>query len=481
MDRPVLPDSKDPFELLGVTPPTTALELRRAYVRLSKQFRPERAPEEFKRIRRAYEGALTRLHWSIYEESDDGAPASESPPDSTDGARPERAADSADATDAPDAADAPASDARSAPTEPPRPTVEALLAGQDVAGRVLEELELEQVRELARHPQLGWAVLREQPERWAALELFSLRLQDLLMAGQLDRAVDEIDLPFLARDLLEIPDLHHVLAGVLLAAAWSDTPRVDKLLAAVTDRAGGDEDAWLREKRALASAWHRFNSEQPCPEPLRRFIELFPSVGYAFRRGLVGDLRDALATQRLEVARALDRMHLVDERLLLFVHNITDGLVYGEELAYLDLPEREQQYITHAMEQVAWNLIPRPARRWRRLALSAGVALLAWLALGGYTGLLIATGILVVVGINEGLSGLGHYMAATRECIADAVVETGLPPDRMLEWATRRAATGPEPNNPFGFDAGIAEDLALHTLGRLSRLCLLWMRDARRS
>src|SRR5687767_12441104 len=118
MDRPVLPDSKDPFELLGVTPPTTALELRRAYVRLSKQFRPERAPEEFKRIRRAYEGALTRLHWSIYEESDDGAPASESPPDSTDDARPERAADSADATDAPDApdaADAPASDARSAP------------------------------------------------------------------------------------------------------------------------------------------------------------------------------------------------------------------------------------------------------------------------------------------------------------------------------------------------------------------------------
>ena len=118
MDRPVLPDSQDPFELLGVTPPTTALELRRAYVRLSKQFRPERAPEECKRIRRAYEGALTRLHWSIYEESDDGAPASESPR-SSDGAPPERAADVAGAEDAA------AADARSAPAEPPRPTVEA--------------------------------------------------------------------------------------------------------------------------------------------------------------------------------------------------------------------------------------------------------------------------------------------------------------------------------------------------------------------
>jgi hypothetical protein len=67
-------------------------------------------------------------------------------------------------------------------------------------------------------------------------------------------------------------------------------------------------------------------------------------------------------------------------------------------------------------------------------------------------------------------------MAATRERIADAVVETGLAPDRMLEWTARRAATGPEPNNPFGFDAGIADDLALHTLGRLSRLCQLWLR-----
>lgn len=46
---------KDPLELLGVNSPTDEKSLKRAYMRLIRQFRPEHAPEEFCRIREAYE------------------------------------------------------------------------------------------------------------------------------------------------------------------------------------------------------------------------------------------------------------------------------------------------------------------------------------------------------------------------------------------------------------------------------------------
>ena len=49
---------RDPFRLLGVSPGVTARELRKAYLHLIRSYKPEHAPEEFKRIRDAYELAL---------------------------------------------------------------------------------------------------------------------------------------------------------------------------------------------------------------------------------------------------------------------------------------------------------------------------------------------------------------------------------------------------------------------------------------
>jgi hypothetical protein len=48
----------DPFRLLGVQPGVSARDLRKAYLRLIRSYKPEHAPEEFKRIRDAYESAL---------------------------------------------------------------------------------------------------------------------------------------------------------------------------------------------------------------------------------------------------------------------------------------------------------------------------------------------------------------------------------------------------------------------------------------
>jgi hypothetical protein len=344
----------------------------------------------------------------------------------------------------------------------------AFLARADVAGRALDELSLTELRELTLAPELGWEVLREQSDQPAAVELFSFRLQQLLMAGEIERALDEIDPDCVREDMPARPNLEHALMAVFLAVAWRGGPRVDELFRLIMGEREGPAVSRFGRIRALAPAWQAI---EQCPAPLVRFVELFPSVSDALRRELAGELRAALAGERAQLAAALDRMQLVDDRLLPLIDELTGELSGGEELAIQDLPERERDYIARALERF---VSPRPPRRWRRVAWGGAIAALATLAIGGYIGLLAGTGVLLVVLVNEALTGLGQVMHATRERIADAVIETGLPPDRILEWATQRAQVGPEPNNPLGFDAGFAHDRALHILGRLSRVCLRW-------
>lgn len=53
----------DPFQLLGVEPPISEQDLKRAYTRLIRRFKPEHHPEQFRRVREAYESALERGKW----------------------------------------------------------------------------------------------------------------------------------------------------------------------------------------------------------------------------------------------------------------------------------------------------------------------------------------------------------------------------------------------------------------------------------
>ncbi len=68
MDAPPLPDDPrewptDPFALLGVPRSVGETDLKRAYTRLIRKYKPEHAPEEFRRIREAYEAAVEMSRW----------------------------------------------------------------------------------------------------------------------------------------------------------------------------------------------------------------------------------------------------------------------------------------------------------------------------------------------------------------------------------------------------------------------------------
>lgn len=82
-ERP-LPDDfahwpDDPRELLGVAANVTPRELRRAYNRLIRIYKPEQAPEQFRRIREAYEYLLRIAEWFTPRADAPAAPAGEIP------------------------------------------------------------------------------------------------------------------------------------------------------------------------------------------------------------------------------------------------------------------------------------------------------------------------------------------------------------------------------------------------------------------
>jgi hypothetical protein len=72
MDDTALPDDPrdwptDPFALLGVPRSVSETDLKRAYTRLIRKYKPEHAPEQFRRIREAYETVIEMSRW--YRES----------------------------------------------------------------------------------------------------------------------------------------------------------------------------------------------------------------------------------------------------------------------------------------------------------------------------------------------------------------------------------------------------------------------------
>ena len=55
---------KDPFALLGISRNVDARELRRAYTRLIRDYKPEHCPDQFRLIREAYESAQRWVAWN---------------------------------------------------------------------------------------------------------------------------------------------------------------------------------------------------------------------------------------------------------------------------------------------------------------------------------------------------------------------------------------------------------------------------------
>jgi hypothetical protein len=98
MSFPHLPEDvrnwpTDPFQVLNVRREDDEKEIRRAYVRLIRHFKPEQHPERFRRIREAFDAILSYRRW--FQFADAAAPAEE-PVQAVDRAEPERCRETSD-------------------------------------------------------------------------------------------------------------------------------------------------------------------------------------------------------------------------------------------------------------------------------------------------------------------------------------------------------------------------------------------------
>jgi DnaJ domain len=71
---------KNCYDLLGVTGGMQPRDLRRAYNRLIRIYKPEQYPEQFRRIREAYESLLRMAEWfGNFEEAPTESPSVSEP------------------------------------------------------------------------------------------------------------------------------------------------------------------------------------------------------------------------------------------------------------------------------------------------------------------------------------------------------------------------------------------------------------------
>jgi hypothetical protein len=192
MSNPGLPDDlarwpADPFKLLGVSRSAGPRDLRRAYTRLIRTYKPEQFPEHFRRIREAYEAALR------HAERFNPPPTPASEPDREDGTRPEAAPWDDQEPSRPGSVFRPPS-----PEEMPESSAADGRAGE--SGRQEDRVEPWELA-CAGQDTLAYQRLLEQSQRHPGREDVYLRLYWLLATNpQLDRGRSRCD--WLAQGLL---------------------------------------------------------------------------------------------------------------------------------------------------------------------------------------------------------------------------------------------------------------------------------------
>lgn len=297
-----LPDTDDPYVLLDVRPGASSDQIRRAYLRRVKVYKPDRHPAEFRRVREAYDRLREQEAWfdawrqakevvreaienaaSDQGEGDDEPSASEGPGDAV--VEDETAAEHAARIDA-------------ATSEWAR--IEA--AQRQADAEIEAEVEREAEAELRRggggwdgEPvPIGEHRATDEPDdddgRPRSEHVYSvdLRVADLasMVHDELERGHGEAAIALLLDPRSELlasrPAFATLLLEVCCVAVWTEPERYDELVARYGDLIAEHDvehrDGALLHRRTVADerpAWDQATHEWP---ELQRFVELGSSL-----------------------------------------------------------------------------------------------------------------------------------------------------------------------------------------------------------
>lgn len=484
-ERPRLPDTDDPFVLLGIERDADTRTIRQAYARLIRIYRPDRAPREFQRIHAAFEEAQPQaggLRWLELGEPRVARPAAPADPEDASAEAPsaQAALGAAPPAEPPSRESAgggtpPAETERIRAAEVARRLDEARAlvergertAAASVVNALLDErtpLDLlaatpEHAELIARHPSLSWTRLAGASRDPIATRVIWNLAWRTAYEHDLDRAHALLDDDHLRLDIADDPRLAAVCLLRLGGLAWRgrniakllDTyraaipphPELDALLSSIElDVAAA---ASLRVMPADADRWIG---------PMRALLAAGRAGDRGSRRAAARVVMAALERDVDAALRELDALH--------------DQLDLGPllEAIYTQLPPGATRL--DALDEAAFDRLTRglhelghERHKWKAIGGALGATLLAGATVGPGLGLAVFAG---AAGAFLGTEQR-RYRRDIRTGLARLLLEMPITTWVLSRWVrlnTRLAG------RLWRFDLAIDTDRALYALSMLA-------------
>jgi len=455
-----LPDGDDPFEILGIPETNDAKEIKRAYVRRIKVYRPETHPVEFARIRAAFQNAKSGLaaapapsagiEWS--ETDRRTALLAKAWGHARDGDEAAARATFAELRSE-DPYWAPGrahgfllAEALGASTEEALDDLlEGLRRNAPIAVWAYALLDLQELAEHSVRPEFSWEHLREQPDRDSAILLYRYRIQTELVRGELDEILREIDAPEFVDDAARDPRLADIARQVMAVLAWDDPEAAERLFVSFPSHESADGADWIPEDlhaqaTLLSGDWKAWSSRFPDLGALGRFIRVSLLADPPRLVRLAEELHVDLLSQPDRHAEALDVMESRHPQLLQWTIGCLQEYRRPRDEEERALDAREASRIWQVIHAADARLSADWVHRGLRTVLGLLVvgALLSFFAVGWW-GFAVLGGALVaaLVVINSGDGWV--YRHRLRGPLMRAVLETPVLPSTMVEWMEARS------------------------------------------
>lgn len=389
-----LPETADPFELLGVDGATVdARGLKRAYAVLIKKYRPERAPAEFRRIRDSYEAAQRLLALRAMGVQLDHGADDDSARDDVDVAA---AAD----TDA-DAGD-PDAEVDRAPFEDP----------PDSHWRPV-----------------GGLAFDDDPAYEAVVE----RLHQLVEADDVAGLRRELESAELVRAASRSEAVEAAAVRALAVLAWDSMDRAHELYQTVRGTGDGYHHELYDEVRSYVAAYLVVSSGVPCPDRLLALLRLGHVAGDERVRELAAAVLVGIECDPSGYLAFLAEAELRAPVLLGYLHSLSTYGARVHDCPIAELPAASESACDHLVLSLEGRL---EARRTNAIILACVIAVFV---LGGISALvgrfsLFWAGIgWVIWGFVGAVSSARAYKAMVRPALLELARAHGVGPARLAQ------------------------------------------------
>jgi len=449
-DDDALPDTTDPHELLGIAEDADERSIKRAYARLIKRWRPDRAPDEFRRIHEAYEAAQ---RFRAYHAED---PPGESEPEPEPEPVPEPVVEAVDAALPPRAAEVAAA-FRAARARGDRAGADELFAraldDRVAVGSVLEHAHGRDLLDLLTSPALTWSRIAADDDRGVVLAVMSMGPEP---PTQIYRLLQDPKLVLAAEDELGIA---RCCLGAIAALAWrSPAPLPANALRAFErlPRHPWIDELLDRVELELEVGGRVLASGIELPVPMRVFLGSSLLARPEVRAQRLASLAADLDRDPISYLRAFDRMVAVPE--------------LGDAMAARLIAETSggtgRMTNPEALRDMQRRLVEASGRVLPVVGLAA-LVVAALIGIGAATNtawvsLLLGVAVFVLVVSRETF----RYQSTVRNELARHLVAARVSAFDLRVWLSDAGMFG---SARYGrFDIGVRNDAALTLLGRLA-------------